>query len=174
MDEANTPTEEAPEVKEETKVTKTAKKTKPKTTKAKAPKKEVTKKEAKKPISKATKKAAPKTTKERKALAKKAEAPKKPKKEKTESKRYTTVNGEKWHKKKVAILSILQKSPKKEFTKQEIGDELDKLNMTDLNTNKFCWEMEKEGYVEMISIEGDPNWYRQATAKGAKLKLPVL
>lgn len=154
MDESNTPVEE-----NEVQETKVKEKVKPK---------------AKKSISKATKQAKPKTVSEKKALAKKAAPVKKSKKEKTESKRYVMVGDEKWLRKKVAILSVIQKTPKKRFTKAEIAAGLDKFNMNDLSVNKLCWELKEQGLVDMIEIEGDPNWYRQVTAKGAKFKLPSL
>ena len=153
---------------EETEVKATKKKAGKEKTNGQAPK---AKSKAK--VGNTTKVAAKKSTKERKEIAAKA-TPKK-----VGKMRKFDVDGSVWPRKKVMTLLAAQKLGKSEVTKKQILAKLTELGYSrginaDFPANKFCFELQEEGYMEVGNYEGDKNLYRQATAKGLKVKLPTV
>lgn len=95
--------------------------------------------------------------------------------------RLLDVGKNKWSRKKVGILQALQNVASRaktddEFwaTKPEIVEEIAAMDLSGHQVNKFCHELAEEGYASVQRFEGDPNIYRRVTAKGKKIKLPLV
>ena len=155
---------------EETEVKATKKKSGKAKSNGQAPK---AKAKSKAKVGNTAKVAAKKSPKERKAIAAKAA----PKKEGV--KRTFDVGGAQWPRNKVLTLLAAQNLGKSEVTKKQILEKLTELGYSrginaDFPANKFCYELQEEGYMEVGGYEGDKNLYRQATVKGLKAKLPTV